>query len=55
MDDRAISMIRDALMELMDLAQDSLRIYRVEESAIDRAEHLGRQPEYEFMGQTLIF
>jgi CRISPR-associated protein Cas2 len=55
MDDRAVSMIRDALMELMDLAQDSLRIYRVDESAIDRAEHIGRRPEYEFLGQTLIF
>lgn len=55
MDDRAVSMIRDAAIDLMDLAQDSLRIYRVEESDIDRAEHVGRRPAYEFLGQTLIF
>lgn len=55
MDDRAISMIRDSVLELMDTDEDSLRVYRVEESCIDRVEQLGRQPEHEFLGQTLIF
>jgi CRISPR-associated protein Cas2 len=51
----SIDFLQVSLLELMDLRCDSLRIYRLPDSAADDITRLGVQQGTEFIGQTFIF
>jgi CRISPR-associated protein Cas2 len=52
---QSVDFIQASLLELMDMREDSLRIYRLPDSVAGDVTQLGVQQGTEFFGQTLIF
>ena len=47
-------LLREALFEIIDPAEDSLRIYPLDENARSRIEHVGRNEPLDFEGPLIV-
>mgnify|MGYP005864788775 CR=1 FL=1 len=54
LNEASVAIVREGVLRLMDTRQDSLRVYHVAEESLDTVQRLGKQPECEFLGQTVI-
>lgn len=52
---RSVDYIQESLLEIMDLQEDSLRVYRLPDGIAEDVVQVGVQQGTEFFGQTLIF